>query len=120
MAEFENRLSDQQEDKIDIISTLVKVWKLFKTTWWIMLVLAAAGMAASFAVTTGSGGGNTISYSASVSIQQLSATFPYILESGALKKVVCEDLGVSSLPGTTGFCPPWDSWQIREQPCWVM
>lgn len=67
MAEFENRLSDQQEDKIDIIST-----------------------------------------------------FPYILESGALKKVVCEDLGVSSLPGTTGFCPPWDSWQIREQPCWVM
>ena len=117
MADFENRLSVQQEDKIDIISSLVKAWKLFKKTWWIMLVLAAAGMAAafaymklcyipeyeasaSFAVSTGSGGGNTTSYSASVSIQQLSATFPYILESGALKKVVCEDLGVSSLPGT--------------------
>ena len=116
MAETDNRLGNNQEEKIDIISSLVKGWKMFKKTWWLLLILVivSAGVtfscvkifytpiyeaSASFTVSSGDASYNS-DYMTSISMAQLSATFPYILESGALKNVVCEDLGVDTLPGT--------------------
>ena len=131
MAEVEKRLSNQPEDQIDIIYYLVSGWKMFKKTWWLLIILTALGIAgtygykkasyrpvyeasASFVVKAG-GSREASSYTTSITIQQLSATFPYILESGALNDVVCEDLGVSSLPGSifTSVVEDTNLFQIR-------
>ncbi|MCD8022701.1 MAG: hypothetical protein LUF30_06950, partial [Lachnospiraceae bacterium] len=97
---------------------LFDILKQFSRTWHIGLVLVLVcgllgyGYAwrsytpsyqakASFLVSISNSGSTSIDrYYNRVTTTQLSATFPYILTSGALSKVVAEDLGVSSVPGT--------------------
>lgn len=111
MREYESRNMESDENKIDIIQGIVKGWKCFKKTWWLLLILAAVGVgiagiyrlfifrpvytaSSSFTVATGSYSNN---YTAQITMEQMSATFPYILESGALRSVVMEDLGLTEL-----------------------
>ena len=116
MSEMNDLSDENQEEKIDIMSGLSQGWKMFKKTWWLLLLFLVAGTgimyvktrffytpeymaSASFSVDSGEGS-YASDYTTSVTMDQLSATFPYILESGALKDVVCEDLGVDALNGT--------------------
>lgn len=106
-----------EEDKIDIISLLLDCKKCFQMSWWLFLILVLLGAgvgflrmernytayyeaSASFVVTSGTQD-NVISssYYDKISAEQLNATFPYILTSGALNQVVAKDLGLSSVPG---------------------
>lgn len=114
MREYSTGDFDTEENKIDIIYGVVKGWKYFKKSWWLFLILAAIGVGASiaykiflfvpeyrasssFTVNVEGVGDSTSSYSAQITLEQMNATFPYILESGALKDVVKEDLGLESL-----------------------
>lgn len=114
MREYETRHVDNDENKIDIIQGIVKGWKCFKRTWWLLLVLAAVGVgiagiyrlfffkpvytaSSSFTVNVGDSEDSISSYNAQITLEQMSATFPYILESGALKDVVRENLGLDEL-----------------------
>ncbi|MGM9929603.1 MAG: polysaccharide biosynthesis tyrosine autokinase [Bacillus sp. (in: firmicutes)] len=105
-------------DKIDIFSFLTVAFKYFRISWWllILLMLLGAGLgvlqiektyvaryeaSASFVVTASSTQDNIISnnYYNKISAEQLNATFPYILTSGALNQVVAQDLGLDHVPG---------------------
>ena len=44
MREYESRNVESDENKIDIIQGIVKGWKCFKKTWWLLLILAAVGV----------------------------------------------------------------------------
>lgn len=106
--------SSEQLEKIDITRGISRGWKQFTRTWWLFLLLVFLGMVsfafyqkkahtdiyeayASFSVSSGSG---TSNYNNQISLNQLGETFPYILESGALKTVVMEELNLSWLPVT--------------------
>lgn len=108
----------ERDNKIDLIPLLFRALKQFRRSWWIgllaVLVCGALGFLyarftyspkyeakASFVVSmSDSTSISTSRYYNSVTTEQLAATFPYILTSGALNKVVANDLGVSSVPGT--------------------
>ena len=107
------RSADELE-KIDITRGISRGWKQFTRTWWLLLLLVMLGMGsitlyqkmvhqdvyeayASFSVSAGGNSSNS-SYYNQISVNQLGETFPYILESGALKTVVMEELGLSWLP----------------------
>lgn len=109
----------QQMPRID----LSDIWRGAKKFWWICLVLMVVfavilatfrlisftpqyTVSATFTVQTqdisASGTGIT-SYSYyynRTTAEQLSDTFPYILESNLLQTVICEDLGVSRMPAS--------------------
>ena len=114
MREYESRNVESDENKIDIIQGIVKGWKCFKKTWWLLLILAAVGVgiagvyrlfffkpvytaSSSFTVGTNGESSSANTYSTQITMEQMSATFPYILESGALRSVVMEDLGLTEL-----------------------
>lgn len=114
MREYESRNVESDENKIDIIQGIVKGWKCFKKTWWLLLILAAVGVgiagvyrlfifqpvytaSSSFTVGTNGERSSANTYSTQITMEQMSATFPYILESGALRSVVMEDLGLTEL-----------------------
>ena len=99
------------------------IWRGLSKFWWIVVLLAVVftvlmGMfsyvrfsptytvSATFtvqtqAVSTSGGGITSYSYYYNRSTaEQLSETFPYILESNLLQAAVCEELGVKSVPAT--------------------
>ena len=119
MREYDTRNVENEENKIDIIQGCEGM-KCFKKTWWLLLILAAAGVgiagvyrlfffrpvytaSSSFTVNAGGDESSAGSYSSQITLEQMSATFPYILESGALRDVVREDLG-------------WRSWMRTLRP----
>lgn len=107
-----------EENRIDIFSLLDDILKRFRETWWvyilILLIGASAGFikekrtyrelyeaSASFVVSAGDQSNIASSnYYNKVSAEQMKATFPYILTSGALNRVVANDLGLASVPGS--------------------
>lgn len=114
MREYDTITVETEENKIDIIHGIVKGWKYFKKTWWLLLILAVIGVgigmfykifffvpqykaSSSFTVNVEGVGDSTSNYTAQITLEQMSATFPYILESGALKDVVKEDLELENL-----------------------
>lgn len=118
MGERYRDTENTEENKIDLISVLEDVIKRFRETWWLFLLIVLAGASggylsakfsyheqyeatASFVVTVGNQN-NVISsnYYNKITTEQMNATFPYILTSGALSRVVANDLGVTSVPGT--------------------
>ena len=99
------------------------IWRGLSKFWWIVVLLAVVftvlmgvfsyvrfsptyTVSATFtvqtqAVSTSGGGITSYSYYYNRSTaEQLSETFPYILESNLLQVAVCEDLGVKSVPAT--------------------
>ncbi len=103
-------------EKIDLVRLINSALRHVRYTWpfaiLLMAVLAAAGVfltfrsyspqykvSASFVVNAASSSDSTAySYTNSETAKQLNETFPYVLTSGALSKIVAEDLGYSSLP----------------------
>lgn len=118
MTSSEHRLPENDELlQLDTAHLLVRVWRQFKKTWLLLLLLLALCISglfgyyrfihrdvyeayASFSVSTGRQNDGMSNYNMRVSLKKLGETFPYILESGALKTVVREELGLSSLPVT--------------------
>ena len=115
---MEARSSEGTElQKLDVTQLMVKGWKVFCRTWWLLLLLLALGAAAlpgyrmfshvdeyeayaSFSISAGGGSAGMTNFNTRVSLTKLGETFPYILESGALKSVVMKELGRSDLPVT--------------------
>ncbi|MCD8381317.1 MAG: polysaccharide biosynthesis tyrosine autokinase [Clostridiales bacterium] len=118
MSEYSEAQKEEQVEPIDLIHLLEEMWKAFCRYFWLVLlliVLGAGGMAlrayltytpqymayATFTVTSSSQGTySTSNYYNTTTASQLENTFPYLLTSGSLAKIVADDLGVSSLNGT--------------------
>lgn len=113
----ETEKMDRTEDGlIDVFDIIADVWKRFKEIWWLLLLVLCicAGVgafrekvnyreqyeaSASFIVQAGGGTGSASAYYNKVTMEQLNATFPYILTSGILNDIVAKDLGMKSVPG---------------------
>lgn len=117
------QLNNTQPAIFDYQYYLTDIWRGVKKFWWLCAILAALfavfmavfsyisfvptyTVSATFTVRTqdisASGTGIT-SYSYyynRTTAEQLSDTFPYILESKLLQTAVCEDLGVKSMPAS--------------------
>lgn len=126
MGETYRGMQYKDENKIDLFEIMEKMLKGFRETWWIFLLLAAVctgasvlwakidyrpvyEASASFIVLADGSAETTAAEPAetaenrqrgNVPAEQLKATFPYILTSGALQDVVAEDLGLETIPGT--------------------
>ena len=95
-------MNEIKKEKIDLFYYLSQFGRMLKRTWWLFIFLSVLAfgilsvkihwfytpryvVSASFSVNSG-GNACYSDYAASVTLDQLNATFPYILESGALKK----------------------------------
>ena len=99
------------------------IWRGFLKFWWLCIILTVVcaiamtafsfisfkpmyTVSATFTVQTqdisanGSGITSYSYYYNRANAEQLSSTFPYILESNLLQTAICEDMGVSSMPAT--------------------
>lgn len=114
----ENRKTEQEleEEYIDLGALLAGFWRELKKLWWLVLLLTAAGASAfwvyvyvgtdpvyeshaTFTVGTGDEESYSFYYSESTA-DQLSKTFPYILESNYFQSVLLQELGTDTLNGT--------------------
>lgn len=114
--EIENREDDEIE--IDLVLLFKAFWKSFAKLWWLVLILILAGAggfyafqslryepmyasSATFTVATGDGESGTYNfYYDSSTADQMSRTFPYILDSSFFRSALLEQLGTDTLNGT--------------------
>ena len=104
------------EGEIDLLQLVSEVGKQIRRLWWLCVLLVLASTAAvmgmlffarnpiyessaSFTVATGAESGSYGFYYDSGTADQLSMTFPYILESGYFRSVLLEHLGTNELNG---------------------
>ncbi len=102
------------EETIDIFYLFNNIWRGIRQFYWIFLIIVSISTTvgyyyakksyqpnyeayASFAVDAGTVSTYSSSYYNSTTIKQLSATFPYILTSGALRQIVMDDLGLEEM-----------------------
>ena len=106
------------EVEIDLGRLIQSMWKSFRKLWWLVLALVTAGAAvftvyqrfynkplyactATFTVGTGDESSGSYSfYYDSTTADQMSKTFPYILESSFFRNTLLEQLGTDTLNGT--------------------
>lgn len=118
MEEIRHEVQGRQDgEEIDLLQLCSNVAKHFRRLWWLCVLLvlgstaAVAGIlffsrtpmyqsSASFTVATGEESGSYGFYYDSGTADQLSMTFPYILESGYFRSVLLEHLGTDYLNGT--------------------
>lgn len=118
MEEIKREIQGRYDDEeIDLLQLLLDMGKHFRHLWWlcVLLVLGSAALvtgvlfvlrspmyqsSASFTVATGEESGSYSFYYDSGTADQLSMTFPYILESGYFRSVLLEHLGTNNLNGT--------------------
>ena len=118
MEEIKDEIQGRYDDaEIDLLQLLLDMGKHFRHLWWlcVLLVLGSAVLvtgvlfvlrspmyqsSASFTVATGEESGSYSFYYDSGTADQLSMTFPYILESGYFRSVLLEHLGTNNLNGT--------------------
>lgn len=120
MSEQTNARAETQEqpEQIDLIRVLDGMWKACRHYFWVVILLALLGAALFFvrarmsytpqylssATFTVSADSQNIyssnSYYNNVTASQLESTFPYLLTSGTLSRVVAADLGVEQLNGS--------------------
>lgn len=109
---------EQEEDVIDLYQLLMDTWKNLKHFWWLVFLLVLLGGAgffgfqyilqnpmyessATFTVETGNGESGSYSfYYDNSTADQMSKTFPYILESNYFRSVLMEQLGRGTINGT--------------------
>lgn len=113
MKEEYRKEAQHVEEAIDIFYLFNNAWKGIRQFYWIFLIIISISTAAgyyyakesyrpnyeayaSFAVDAGVSSYSS-SYYNSTTIKQLSATFPYILTSGALRQIVMNDLGLEEM-----------------------
>lgn len=118
MEEIKDEIQGRYDDaEIDLLQLLLDMGKHLRHLWWlcVLLVLGSAALvtgalfvlrspmyqsSASFTVATGEESGSYSFYYDSGTADQLSMTFPYILESGYFRSVLLEHLGTNNLNGT--------------------
>ncbi len=120
MDEQKNNMAVNEEEEMEIdLGLLVRtMWRSFLKLWWLVLLLIAAGAggflffqrvrytpmyacSATFTVATEDGGSGSYSfYYDQNTADQLSRTFPYILDSSFFRSTLLERLGTDSLNGT--------------------
>ena len=111
-------MQDDDEIEIDLGLLLSGMWKGLKKLWWLVLLLICLGAggalvftrvftepmyrcSATFTVAIGDGESATYSYYYNQNAaDQLSLTFPYILDSGFFRSSLLSALGTDSLNGT--------------------
>ena len=109
---------DDDEIVVDLGRIIQGMWNGLKKLWWLAVILILGGAAvfavyqrvlreplyactATFTVATGDESGDTYSfYYDSTTADQMSKTFPYILESGFFRNTLLEQLGTDALNGT--------------------
>lgn len=113
------QMSGQDDDDIlDLGLVLRSFWRIFSRMWWLVLILVVLGAggyftfqklynqplyacSATFTVATGDEGSGSYSfYYDSSTADQLSKTFPYILDSSFFQSALLEHIGANSLNGT--------------------
>lgn len=109
------QMNEIKKEKIDLFYYLSQFGRMLKRTWWLFIFLSVLAfgilsvkihwfytpryaVSASFSVNSG-GNACYSDYAASVTLDQLNATFPYILESGALKKLFVKTSASTHYPG---------------------
>lgn len=125
----------QQEnmEKIDLIAILTGLYRRCREVYWILLVIMCLSTvwgvvqehrqyqeryeaSASFIITAGTDStSSTAAYYNQVTLEQLNATFPYVLTSGILNQIIADDLGRDYVPGTisASVLPETNLFQIR-------
>lgn len=107
----------ESEDEIDLVALFRDFFKVFGRLWWLVLLLAILGAGsffaytrlgyepmyaseATFTVATANDGNSSYSFYYSQSTaDQLSKTFPYILDSSYFQSLLLEKLGTDTLNG---------------------
>ena len=100
--------SNNSEKKIDITTYIEDFIKGLKKLWWIILILMVLLSGYSFIKSRFVYTPHYVAYatfsiqsdSNSITAEQLSKTFPYILTSTTLNNLIAEDLGLTYVPGT--------------------
>lgn len=118
MINYSKPETEQDDMEIDLVEVLRNFFRLLSRFWWIVLACIILGTGiygaysyvkytpmyeckATFTVgTEGSDGGNYGFYYSSSTAEQLSKTFPYILNSEYFRGVLLEALGTNFLNGT--------------------
>jgi len=106
-----------EEEKIDFGTLIDDMWKGFKRYWWLFLLIISLFASASFFLarwrykpvyhaystftvkTEEALGYSSANYNQTVATQ-LGEVFPYLLTSDVLNKLVAEDIGMDTVPGT--------------------
>lgn len=114
----EQVIRQNDDDIIDLGLLLRSFWRIFSRMWWLVLILVVLGAggyftfqklynqpmyacSATFTVATGDEGSGSYSfYYDSSTADQLSKTFPYILDSSFFQSALLERIGADSLNGT--------------------
>ena len=109
---------NEEEYEIDLVLLFKAFWRIFSRMWWLvflLILLGAAGFygfqkfrtrplyacSATFTVATGDGNSGSYNfYYDSNTADQLSRTFPYILDSSFFRSSLLEQLGEDTLNGT--------------------
>lgn len=116
MGEKYQEIHDAEQNKIDIVDLLENILKRSREIWWLFFLLVLLGIgagflrekrnyhetykaSATFIVFSGDQSYAVSDYYNRVSTEQINTTFPYIMTSGALNKVVAADLGLDYVPG---------------------
>ena len=116
MEEQKKVLNEQADDEmeIDLVQLSVEFFRAAKKWWWLFVSLVVIGIAglygfyyarysplyrceATFTVSTGE---NSSFYYSANAADQMSKTFPYVLDSGYFRSVLLEALGTEQLNGT--------------------
>ncbi len=117
---MENRTGDYEKntlEKIDLGIFLENFVRACLQLWWIFLIIISVyssvcffrakgsyspyyKTSATFVITMNQAGVYSDSYYNAATAEQMAKTFPYILNSGILQKVVAEDLGLTYVPGS--------------------
>ena len=120
MDELKRNMAETEEDEVEIDLVLLArtMWRSFLKLWWLVLILIIAGAggfllfrsvtyepmyesSATFTVSTGDSESGVYGfYYDSNTADQLSKTFPYILESSFFRNSLLERLGTDTLNGT--------------------
>lgn len=113
-----NIAQNDDEIEIDLVLLARTIWRSFLKLWWLVLILIAAGAggflliqsvryepmyecSATFTVATGDSESGSYSFYYDMNTaDQLSKTFPYILESSFFRSSLLEKLGTDTLNGT--------------------
>ena len=102
------------DDEIDLVELAGNFFRIAKRLWWLFVVLVAAGVGGMYAFSyfryeptyrceatfTISTGDNSSFYYNTSTANQMSLTFPYILESSYFRSVLLDTLGTDTLNGS--------------------
>ncbi len=108
---------ENTENLIDLVAIITDIWHRIREIYWILLLIACFSTvfsvvqeyrnyspryeaSASFVVSADLNSSSTsYTYYNKITLDQLNASFPYILTSGILSQIVAEDLGFDYVPG---------------------